>query len=115
MYREARWSFSTLVVIVAEKRKVVRSLGMTLSTLVIGSSKSMFSNLSASSRTRNLRFRREKPLVFSRWSTSLPGEHTMTCGFFDRATACVIISTPPISTVVRTPMGPPRASNCSAI
>lgn len=47
----ARWSFATFVVIVAEKRYVVRSLGMTFRILSMIGPKSMSSNLSASSRT----------------------------------------------------------------
>lgn len=47
----ARWSFATFVVIVAEKRYVVRSFGMTFRILSMIGPKSMSSSLSASSRT----------------------------------------------------------------
>jgi hypothetical protein len=47
----ARWSLATLVVIVAENRYVVRSLGMALSMASISRPKSMSNKRSASSRT----------------------------------------------------------------
>lgn len=64
--REARCSDSTLLDIVAEKRNVRRSFGRIFRILSRIGPKSRSSNLSASSMTRYLSDRNEKPLVFSR-------------------------------------------------
>ncbi len=113
--REARWSFWTFLVIVAEYRYVVRSLGMTLSILSTSSSKSMLRMRSASSMTRNLTVLSVKPFVFSRWSTRRPGVAIMMCGFLARAIDCVTMSMPPTMTAHLTPIPEPSASNCSPI
>lgn len=68
-----------------------------------------------SSRMRNLTDLRLKPLVFSRWSTSRPGVAITTCGLRARAMACVIMSTPPTTHAVFSPMPVPNASNTSWI
>ena len=52
----ARWSLATLVVIVAEKRYVVRSFGMSFKILSSFGPKSMSSSLSASSSTYSIPF-----------------------------------------------------------
>ncbi len=96
-------------------------------------SKSMLSILSASSITRNLRERRLKPFVFSRWSTRRPGVAVrgcgysvwynnqsidlpmIMCGFLARLRDCVTMSTPPTITLTLTPIPAPKASNCSPI
>lgn len=62
-----------------------RSRGRTLRILSRMGPKSRSRSLSASSMTRYFRFRREKPLVFSRWSSNRPGVATTICGFFPRA------------------------------
>ena len=90
-------------------------LGICVKMRLICFSKSMLSNLSASSKTRNLSLRRLKPFVFARWSAIRPGVPTMTCGFFERAIAYETISKPPTSTAVLSPISAPRASNYSAI
>ena len=86
LFKLARCSLSTLVVMVAENKNVFRSLGMTLRILSMIGPKSISSNRSASSmtytcqldpimgdciivlrrRTRYLSAFREKPFVFSR-------------------------------------------------
>jgi hypothetical protein len=49
LFRLARWSLATFVVMVAEKRYVLRSFGMTFKILSMMGPKSISSNLSASS------------------------------------------------------------------
>mmetsp|Transcript_18827 Transcript_18827/g.47528 ORF Transcript_18827/g.47528 Transcript_18827/m.47528 type:complete len:284 (+) Transcript_18827:711-1562(+) len=115
LFRHARCSLATLLVIVAEKSCVRRSLGMTFRIWSISSSKSMFSRRSASSRMKCRSARRLKPLVFARWSTTRPGVPTMMCGRLASAMACAIMSTPPTSAAHLTPMVLPSASNCSPI
>mmetsp|Transcript_22852 Transcript_22852/g.73891 ORF Transcript_22852/g.73891 Transcript_22852/m.73891 type:complete len:247 (-) Transcript_22852:36-776(-) len=78
-------------------------------------SKSMLSMRSASSMTRHLQVRREKPFVFSKWSTRRPGVATTTCGSFASASACAAISTPPTTQTHRRPMAAPKASKTSWI
>jgi hypothetical protein len=113
---EARWSDSTLELMVALKRYVCRpSLGSTLRILSRMGPKSRSSSLSASSITRYFRFRIEKPFVFSRWSNSRPGVATMTWGFFPRAIPWGTISMPPTKTAHLTLIREPRASTCCAI
>eukprot|EP01139_Manchomonas_bermudensis_P020174 Amastigsp_a678067_66.p3 type:complete len:194 gc:universal Amastigsp_a678067_66:721-1302(+) len=112
---DARWSFATLDVIVAENRYVLRSDGTAARIVRSSSSKSMLRMRSASSSTRNLSVRSENPFVFSRWSTMRPGVPTMMCGFFARFTACVTMSTPPTTVTVRAPIAEPMSVNCCAI
>lgn len=50
--------------------------------------------------------------MFVRWSLTRPGVPTKTCGLFANAMACAMMSTPPTSVAVRTPMQAPSASNC---
>lgn len=66
--REARWSWLTFEVMVAEKSIVRREslVGIFLRILSMLGPKSMSKSLSASSRTRNFKLRREKPFVFCR-------------------------------------------------
>lgn len=109
--REARWSDSTLELSVAEKRYVRRSRGRTLRILSRIGPKSMSRSLSASSMTRCLRPRREKPLVFSRWSSNRPGVATTMCGFFPSAMDCETMSIPPTIVAHRTAIVDPRLSN----
>ena len=59
-------SLHTLVVIVAEKRNVVRDRGTISRIRLISSSKSMLSILSASSRIKYFKERKLNPFVFSR-------------------------------------------------
>ena len=110
--RDARCSWFTFAVMVAEKSIVLRAspLGMFLRILSIEGPKSMSRSRSASSRTRNFRLRSEKPLVFCRWSRIRPGVATMMCGRLDRAMAWVIMSIPPTMTAERTWMRAPSAS-----
>jgi len=61
---EARWSFFTFDVIVAEKRNVFLSLGHAPTMISSSLSKSILSSLSASSKTRYLTPLTEKPFVF---------------------------------------------------
>jgi hypothetical protein len=75
----------------------------------------MLSNLSASSKIKNLSFFKWKPLVFARWSANLPGVPITTCGFLLRAMAYETMSKPPTSTAVLNPIVEPIASNYSAI
>lgn len=65
--------------------------------------------------TKNCKFLKLNPFVFSKWYCSLPGVATTTCGFFAKATACVISSIPPTTVTHRTPIALPKASNCSVI
>ena len=92
--RLALCSLATLVVIVAENRYVFLSFGMTLRILSMIGPKSISRSRSASSNTllegfsstphrkemkrltRYFNERNENPLVFSRWSISLPGVAT---------------------------------------
>lgn len=130
--RLALWSFATFVVMVAENKYVVRSVGMTLRIWSMSGPKSMSRRRSASSityttvgtggvrdvgkkRTKNFKFLRLNPFVFWRWSFRRPGVATMTWGRLARPTACCILSIPPTSTKHRAPMAEPRLSNCCAI
>ena len=115
LVRQARWSFLTLEVIVAEKRYVDRSRGHAPRIVSSSFSKSMLSSLSASSSTTTRVPRTEKPLVFLRWSTRRPGVPTTTCGRFASRIACCTMSTPPTTVAHLTPMCAPSASNCSEI
>ena len=71
-------------------------------SFITSCSKSMLRILSASSMTRNFSALRLKPLVFSRWSTSLPGVAMTMCGFLASKSACVIMSIPPTTTTRNT-------------
>mmetsp|Transcript_65602 Transcript_65602/g.132001 ORF Transcript_65602/g.132001 Transcript_65602/m.132001 type:complete len:336 (-) Transcript_65602:615-1622(-) len=51
----------------------------------------------------------------SKWSMSLPGVATTTCGRLFRARDWAVMSTPPITHSKRTPMGAPSAETCSPI
>lgn len=79
--RDALYNLLTLLVIVAEKRKVFLIFGTISKIALISLSKSIFNNLSASSRTKNLSYLILNPLVFSRWYNILPGVPIITCGF----------------------------------
>ncbi|OMH82387.1 hypothetical protein AX774_g4126 [Zancudomyces culisetae] len=114
-FSDARWSFATFVVIVAENKYVLRSIGISRRIFSIFGPKSISSSRSASSITKYLSVFSENPLVFSKWSCNLPGVHTTICGFFESAIACVTISIPPTITAHRAPMVDPNASNVSAI
>ena len=107
---DARCRDSTFEDIVAEKRYVRRSRGRTLRILSRMGPKSRSSRRSASSMTRYFKLRREKPLVFSRWSRSRPGVATTICGFLPSAIACGTMSIPPTITAQRTEIREPRAS-----
>jgi hypothetical protein len=81
-FREALYNLLTLFVIVAENKNVFLVFGIFSNIRLISLSKSMLSNLSASSKTykslhlkitKYLRFLRWKPLVFSRWYKIFPG------------------------------------------
>ena len=65
-FTEARYNFCTLVVMVAEKRKVLRCLGICVRIRLIYFSKSILSKRSASSKMRNLSLRMLKPFVFAK-------------------------------------------------
>ena len=75
----------------------------------------MSKSRSASSMTRYLRLRSEKPFVFSMWSSNRPGVATMICGFFPRAIDCETMSIPPTITAQRTAITEPRASKASPV
>lgn len=90
-------------------------LGIYVKIKLICFSKSILSNLSASSKMRNFNFFKWNPLVFAKWSASLPGVPTTTCGFLLKAIAYDTISNPPTSTAVLKPIFAPKASNYSAI
>ena len=52
--------------------------------------------------------------VFVRWSFTRPGVPTNTCGLLASAMDCAMMSTPPTSVAVRTPIQAPSASNCGS-
>lgn len=54
-------------------------------------------------------------MVFSRWSCRRPGVATTTCGRFESAIDCVIMSMPPTMVAHRTPIVAPSASICCEI
>ena len=114
-FKLARCSFWTLEVIVAEKRYVFLCFGIWVRIRLIYFSKSIDKSLSASSKIRNRSRLRLKPFVLAKWSASLPGVPTITCGFFERAIAWDTMSSPPTRTAVLSPIRDPRASNCWAI
>jgi len=89
---------------------VRRSRGSTLRILSRMGPKSRSRRRSASSMTRYLRERREKPFVFSRWSRRRPGVATMMCGFLPRAMDWGTMSIPPTMTAQRTDIKEPSAS-----
>ena len=76
-FKERRHRSSTFLVIVAENRHVTRSFeGSNLIILFISSSKPILRMASPSSIISICRLWKTKPLVFSRWSRSLPGVAT---------------------------------------
>lgn len=113
---EARWSDSTLELMVAENKYVCRfSRGRTLRILSRIGPKSRSSNRSASSITKYFKPRKENPLVFSRWSSNRPGVATTICGFLPNAMAWGTISIPPTITALRTEINDPNASKAFEI
>mmetsp|Transcript_79926 Transcript_79926/g.117086 ORF Transcript_79926/g.117086 Transcript_79926/m.117086 type:complete len:279 (+) Transcript_79926:754-1590(+) len=106
-----------LCVIVAEKRRVRRSCGSAPRMTPRSLSNVASNNRSASSSTRNLHFlsAAETPCDDLIWSASRPGVAITTCGRLHSSVAWRIMSSPPTTTVRRSPMDEPSAANCSSI
>ena len=65
--------------------------------------------------TRYFIFARLKVLLFSMWSASRPGVATTTWGLLSRSLDCRIVSRPPTTTQVRSPIPVPITLNWSEI
>lgn len=100
---------------VAENKKVFLVLGIISRIVFISLSKSIFNNLSASSRTKNFNALRWNPFVFSKWYNIFPGVPITTWGFYDRALAYANGSIPPKITTDFNAIDDPIAWKCSWI